>query len=87
MSSNERQNENLDDKDLKNSAEKSNMPDYLVPANHSDEHTAENVVKPEDKDLGRSFGRGDFGSEEARSDEEKGNKGSAGNMPFSKDED
>ncbi len=86
MSTNTEENKNLDDNKLRNSAEKSNMPDHLVPSNHSDQHFAENIVKPEDKDLGRSFGRGDFGSEEARSDEEKGNKGSAGNMPFSKDE-
>ncbi|MGY3053895.1 hypothetical protein ACVWYG_002097 [Pedobacter sp. UYEF25] len=82
----EKQNKNLQDDKLENAAERSNMPDHLVPANHSDEHNEQNVVKPEDKDLGRSFGKGDFGSEEARSDHDKGNKGSAGNMPYSKEE-
>ncbi|MET4080846.1 hypothetical protein ABIB40_000790 [Pedobacter sp. UYP30] len=86
MNNEEKTNRNLEDKNLENSADRSNMPDYLVPANHSDKHTDNNIVKPEDKDLGKSFGKGDFGSEEARSDDEKGNKGSAGNMPFSKDE-
>ena len=84
MENKAKKNENLDDDKLRNDAAQSNMPNHLVPANHSDEHTEQNIVKPEDNDLGKSFGRGDFGSEEARSDEEKGNKGSAGNMPFSK---
>lgn len=87
MSDKERKNENLDNEKLSRNAQHSNMPDHLIPVNHSDTNTEENVVKPEDRDNGKSFGKGDFGSEEARSDSEKGNKGSAGNIPFSKEED
>jgi len=64
-----------------NKAEKSNLPDQLVPNHHSDENSEKNKVKSEAGHLAKDFGKGDFGSEEAKQDAEKGNKGEAGNMP------
>ncbi|WP_231464052.1 MULTISPECIES: hypothetical protein [unclassified Pedobacter] len=64
-----------------NNAEKSNLPDNLVPKHHSNADSDKNKVKSEAGNLAKDFGKGDFGSEEARQDEEKGNKGEAGNMP------
>ncbi|PWS26959.1 hypothetical protein DHW03_13130 [Pedobacter yonginense] len=74
-------NENLHDKKADNGADNTNMPDGLVPRHHSDENNEKNKIKSDAGNLGRNFGRGDFGSEEAREDSEKGNKGHAGNMP------
>lgn len=76
-------NDNLSDKNADNSADKTNMPDQLVPRHKSNENDKDNIVETEAGNLGRNFGRGDFGSEEAREDAEKGNKGHAGNMPNS----
>ena len=83
MENQEDNNDNLRDKNADNGADKTNMPDQLVPRHRSDENSDENKVKSDAGHLGRNFGRGDFGSEEAREDAEKGNKGSAGNMPNS----
>ncbi|TCD10195.1 hypothetical protein EZ449_10235 [Pedobacter frigidisoli] len=77
----ENQNDNLKDKNADNTADATNMPDGLVPRHHSDENNEKNKVKSDAGNLGRNFGRGDFGSEEAREDAEKGNQGHAGNMP------
>ncbi|QDW26472.1 hypothetical protein [Pedobacter sp. KBS0701] len=76
-------NENLSDKNADNSADKTNMPDQLVPRHRSNDNEKKNTVESDAGNLGRNFGRGDFGSEEAREDAEKGNKGHAGNMPNS----
>ena len=64
-----------------NKAEKSNLPDQLVPNHHSNKNSEKNKVKSEAGNLAKDFGHGDFGSEEAKQDAEKGNKGEAGNMP------
>lgn len=85
MKNQESKNENLADKNVDNAADKTNMPDQLVPRHHSDENSDNNKVKSDAGNLGKNFGRGDFGSEEAREDAEKGNKGEAGNMPNSKE--
>ena len=74
-------NDNLKDKKADNSADKTNMPDQLVPRFRSNENEKKNRVKTDAGNLGRNFGRGDYGSEEARTDAGKGNKGHAGNMP------
>ena len=74
-------NKNLKDKTAENTADQSNMPDNLVPRHRSNDNEKENRVKSDAEYLGRNFGRGDYGSEEARSDAGKGNDGHAGNMP------
>ncbi len=74
-------NENLGNKNIENTAEKSNMPNQQVPRHRSNDKEKKNTVETEAGNLGRDFGMGDFGSEEARTDAEKGNKGHAGNMP------
>nr|WP_199158194.1 hypothetical protein [Pedobacter sp. ASV2] len=74
-------NKNLEDKELENNADRSNMPDHQVPRHRSNYNESKNKVKSEAGNLARDFGKGDFGSEEARSDAGKGNKGHAGNMP------
>ncbi|TCD15842.1 hypothetical protein EZ456_24090 [Pedobacter psychrodurus] len=74
-------NENLGNKNADNTADKSNMPDQLVPRHRSNDKEKKNTVETDAGNLGRDFGGGDFGSEEARTDAEKGNKGEAGNMP------
>ncbi|WP_316831263.1 hypothetical protein [Pedobacter aquatilis] len=81
MENQEDKNQNLSNEKANNSADKTNMPDQLVPRHHSDANHEKNKVKTDAGNLGRNFGRGDFGSEEAREDAEKGNKGHAGNMP------
>ncbi|KQM68847.1 hypothetical protein ASE74_23870 [Pedobacter sp. Leaf216] len=83
MESTKDNNENLGDKNADNSADKSNMPDQQVPRHRSNDNETQNTVETESGNLGRDFGKGDFGSEEARTDAEKGNKGHAGNMPDS----
>lgn len=83
MDNQKNNNDNLSDKNADNSADKTNMPDQLVPRHKSNENDKDNIVETEAGNLGRNFGRGDFGSEEAREDAEKGNKGHAGNMPNS----
>ncbi|MCX2573117.1 hypothetical protein [Pedobacter sandarakinus] len=85
MENQEDKNENLKDNKVEHSAENSNMPDQQVPRHRSDENSDENKVKTEAGYLGRNFGKGDFGSEEAREDAEKGNEGHAGNMPNTAD--
>ena len=74
-------NKNLGNKNADNSANKTNMPDQQVPRHRSNDNQKKNSVETEAGNLGRDFGMGDFGSEEARTDAEKGNKGEAGNMP------
>ncbi|ARS41189.1 hypothetical protein CA265_16615 [Sphingobacteriaceae bacterium GW460-11-11-14-LB5] len=74
-------NKNLGNKKADNTADKSNMPDQLVPRHRSNDKEKKNTVETDAGNLGRNFGRGDFGSEEARTDAEKGNQGEAGNMP------
>ena len=74
-------NENLGDKNIENTADKSNMPNQQIPRHRSNDKEKKNTVETEAGNLGRDFGMGDFGSEEARTDAEKGNKGDAGNMP------
>ncbi|MDN3587246.1 hypothetical protein QWY86_11240 [Pedobacter aquatilis] len=69
------------DNQKENKAEKSNLPEQLVPSHHSNKNSDKNKVKSEAGHLAKDFGKGDFGSEEAREDAEKGNKGEAGNMP------
>lgn len=83
MENQEENNKNLADKNVDNTPDRSNMPDQLVPRHHSDENNKKNKVKSDAGHLGRDFGYGDFGSEEAREDAEKGNAGEAGNMPNS----
>ena len=85
MENQDDKNQNLKDKNADNSADKTNMPDQLVPRHRSDEHNEKNKIKSDAGNLGRDFGKGDFGSEEAREDSEKGNKGHAGNMPKSEE--
>ncbi|UKT62834.1 hypothetical protein [Pedobacter mucosus] len=81
MENQENNNDNLKDENVDNAADKSNMPENLIPRHHSDDNQKENKVKSDAENLGRSFGRGDYGSEEAREDAGKGNEGHAGNMP------
>jgi len=81
MNNQPEKNENLKDKNLKNTTDRSNMPQQQVPRFRSNEHEKTNRVKSESGHLAKNFGDGDFGSEEARSDAGKGNKGSAGNQP------
>ncbi|MBB6236098.1 hypothetical protein HDC90_000704 [Pedobacter sp. AK013] len=76
-------NKNLGNKKADNAANKTNMPDQLVPRYRSNDKEKKNIVETDAGNLGRNFGGGDFGSEEARTDAEKGNKGHAGNMPDS----
>ncbi|MNK56889.1 hypothetical protein D3C87_759370 [compost metagenome] len=83
MENKKENNENLGDKNIENAADKSNMPDQQVPRHRSNDKEKKNTVETEAGNLGRDFGMGDFGSEEARTDAEKGNKGHAGNMPNS----
>jgi hypothetical protein len=83
MESTKDNNKNLGDKNADNAADKSNMPDQQVPRHRSNDNEKKNSVDTEAGNLGRDFGMGDFGSEEARADAEKGNKGHAGNMPNS----
>jgi len=71
-------NKNLRDKNLDNSANKSNMPGQQVPRYRSNEKEDKIRVKSEAGNLARDFGKGDYGSEEARSDAEKGNADYAG---------
>ncbi|MFD2288851.1 hypothetical protein GJU39_06050 [Pedobacter petrophilus] len=77
-------NENLGDTQAENSADRSNMPDNQVPRHRSNDNNEENKVKSDAGFLSRELGEGDFGSEEARADADKGNEGEAGNMPHSK---
>ena len=79
----EEENKNLGDKNAENSVERTNMPDNQVPRFKSNENHEKNRVKSEAGFLSREVGEGDFGSEEARADSEKGNQGNAGNMPNS----
>ncbi|QIL38764.1 hypothetical protein G7074_05390 [Pedobacter sp. HDW13] len=81
MENKKENNENLGNKNIENNADKSNMPDQQVPRHRSNDKEKKNTVETEAGNLGRNFGMGDFGSEEARTDAEKGNKGDAGNMP------
>lgn len=81
MKNEKENNENLADKNAENTADKSNMPNQQIPRHRSNNNEKENSVDTEAGNLGRDFGMGDFGSEEARTDAEKGNKGNAGNMP------
>ena len=74
-------NENLGNKNIENTAEKSNMPNQQVPRHRSNDKEKKNTVETEAGNLGRDFGMGDFGSEEAITDAEKCNKCHAGNMP------
>jgi hypothetical protein len=74
-------NKNLGNKNADNSADKTNMPDQQVPRHRSNDNEKKNTVETDAGNLSRDFGGGDFGSEEARTDAEKGNKGEAGNMP------
>ena len=74
-------NKNLGDAQAENSADRSNMPDNQVPRHRSNDHEQMNRVKSDAGFLSREVGEGDFGSEEARADPEKGNSGHAGNMP------
>ena len=83
MTNQEDKNQNLGDKEAENSADRSNMPDNQVPRHRSNDNSEMNKVKSEAGFLGREVGEGDFGSEEARADPEKGNPGHAGNMPNS----
>jgi len=76
-------NENLGNKNADNAADKTNMPEQQVPRHRSNNKEKKNTVKTDAGNLGRNFGGGDFGAEEAREDAEKGNKGTAGNMPHS----
>ncbi|WP_175634226.1 hypothetical protein [Pedobacter ghigonis] len=83
MENQKENNENLGNKNIENTADQSNMPDQQVPRHRSNDKAKKNTVETEAGNLGRDFGMGDFGSEEARTDAEKGNKGHAGNMPNS----
>jgi len=83
MENSKENNKNLGDKNIKNTADQSNMPSQQVPRHRSNDNEKKNTVETEAGNLGRDFGMGDFGSEEARTDAEKGNKGHAGNMPNS----
>jgi hypothetical protein len=75
------ENSNLADKHATQNAETSNMPSNQVPKHRSNDKEQENTVQSDANGISRDFGSGDFGSEEARADAEKGNPGEAGNMP------
>lgn len=75
------ENKNLADRHALQNAETSNMPSNQVPKHRSNHKENKNTVHSEAKGVSRDFGFGDFGSEEARADAEKGNPGEAGNMP------
>ncbi|WP_316738571.1 hypothetical protein [Pedobacter aquatilis] len=64
------------------SANTSNLPQNQIPKFRSNLNAAQGQMKSEAGHLGTEVGEGDFGAEEARSDAEKGNSGSAGNMPY-----
>ncbi|MGM9475005.1 hypothetical protein ACS5PU_01195 [Pedobacter sp. GSP4] len=81
MESKSDNNKNLGNSKAENTADKTNMPDQLVPRHRSNEKEKKNKVATDAGNLGKDFGSGDFGSEEARTDAGKGNKGQAGNMP------
>ncbi|NTE05594.1 hypothetical protein G6M26_20365 [Agrobacterium tumefaciens] len=81
MEEQERNNENLSDPKSTQSPDRSNMPDNQVPRHRSNENSKINEVQSDAEFLSREVGEGDFGSEEARADPEKGNPGQAGNMP------
>lgn len=83
MENQEAKNENLGDPRAENTVDRTNMPDNQVPRFRSNENHEKNRVKSEAGFLSREVGEGDFGSEEARADWEKGNDGEAGNMPNS----
>ena len=83
---NQEQNNNLKDQDLENTADRSNMPDQQVPRHRSNDRGPESTVKTDAGYLNKDPGYGDYGSEEARSDAYKGNKGHAGNMPNTTEE-
>lgn len=85
MNTTEENNKNLGDKSAENIAERTNMPDNQVPRFRSNENSVDNKVQSDAGFLSREVGEGDFGSEEARADAEKGNEGEAGNMPYSTD--
>lgn len=87
MEKQERNNENLSDPKSDQSADRSNMPDNQVPRHRSNEHSKINEVQSDAEFLSREVGEGDFGSEEARADPEKGNPGHAGNMPNTANDD
>lgn len=75
------ENKNLADEKAIQNAETSNLPSNQVPRHRSNDKEQENIVKSDANGISRDFGFGDFGSEEARADAEKGNPGEAGNMP------
>jgi len=81
MENTDQENKNLGNKNIENSADRSNLPENQVPRHRSNDNEKDNEVKSEAGYLARDFGKGDFGSEEAREDASKGNKGHAGNMP------
>lgn len=83
MTEQNQKNNNLGDTEAINSADRSNMPDNQVPRHRSNDNNEINRVKSEAGFLSREVGEGDFGSEEARSDPDKGNPGHGGNMPNS----
>lgn len=81
METDKHNNKNLGDTQAENSADRSNMPNNQVPRHRSNDHEQINRVKSDAGFPSRELGEGDFGSEKARADPEKGNKGHAGNMP------
>ena len=83
MDNTEEKNVNLGNPLAENIVEHTNMPDNQVPRFRSNENHEKNRVKSEAGFLSREVGEGDFGSEEARADWDKGNHGEAGNMPNS----
>lgn len=83
MENTEQKNTNLGDPRAENTVGRTNMPENQVPRFRSNENHEKNRVKSEAGFLSREVGEGDFGSEEARADWEKGNPGEAGNMPNS----
>lgn len=76
-------NGNLADPNVVNTPDRSNMPDNQMQRHRSNNNNQINKVKSDAGFLSREVGEGDFGSEEARADPEKGNDGHAGNMPNS----
>ncbi|MDN3585999.1 hypothetical protein QWY86_04930 [Pedobacter aquatilis] len=72
----------LDDQSL-HPADRSNMPESQIPVFRSNREAELGQMKTKAGHLGTEVGEGDFGSEEARADADKGNKGSGGNMPYS----
>ncbi|WP_443944480.1 hypothetical protein ACJVDH_16365 [Pedobacter sp. AW1-32] len=83
MENTDQENKNLGNEKADNAADRSNLPENQVPRHRSNDNEKKNEVKSDAGYLGRNFGKGDFGSEEAREDADKGNKGHAGNMPNS----